>query len=735
MNQLLTKLIKYIPSFSREGSRRERTPSILQMEAVECGAASLAMILGYYGRFIPLEKMRIECGVSRDGTNARNIIMAGKTFGLVGKAFKKEPDDLKELPLPLIIHWNFNHFLVLEGFKKGKFFLNDPAVGPRIVTEEEFDESFTGIALMFQPGDDFEKRKETPSFFLSLSNRLKGSYRSLGYCVLAALAMIIPGMIVPAFTRIFIDDVLVGKMIGRVQPLLWVMIITAVIMGILTWLKEFHLLKLETKLSISSSGKFLWHVLNLPYMFYTQRFPGDIASRVALNDSVANLLSNELAVNLLNIVQVSFFLFIMFQYDVVLSFLAVGIALVNVIVLRSMANKRKNANVKLLQDQGKLIGATMGGLQSMETLKATGRESDFFEMWSGYQAKTINTMQDMGLLTTTMSVIPTFLSTMTNTIVLSVGSLRIMDGHLTIGMFIAFQMLMKYFLTPVTELVDLGVKFQDSEGQMTRLDDVLKYPTDPVIQRYSNEFNPEKIENKLTGYVEFKEVNFGYNPRAKAFINNINLVLEPGKRVAVVGGSGSGKSTIAKLLCGVYEPWEGNIYFDGETIDKIPREVMVNSLSLVDQDIFLFEGNVKENIALWDNSIEEHDVINASKDAAIHDIITARQGGYGNLVEEGGSNFSGGQRQRLEIARALATNPTILVLDEATSALDPTTEKFINNAILSRSCSSLTIAHRLSTIRDCDEIIVMENGQIVQRGTHNEMIDIEGAYRDLVHAG
>ena len=705
------------------------------MEAVECGAASLAMILGYYGRFIPLEKMRIECGVSRDGTNARNIIMAGKTFGLVGKAFKKEPDDLKELPLPLIIHWNFNHFLVLEGFKKGKFFLNDPAVGPRIVTEEEFDESFTGIALMFQPGDDFEKRKETPSFFLSLSNRLKGSYRSLGYCVLAALAMIIPGMIVPAFTRIFIDDVLVGKMIGRVQPLLWVMIITAVIMGILTWLKEFHLLKLETKLSISSSGKFLWHVLNLPYMFYTQRFPGDIASRVALNDSVANLLSNELAVNLLNIVQVSFFLFIMFQYDVVLSFLAVGIALVNVIVLRSMANKRKNANVKLLQDQGKLIGATMGGLQSMETLKATGRESDFFEMWSGYQAKTINTMQDMGLLTTTMSVIPTFLSTMTNTIVLSVGSLRIMDGHLTIGMFIAFQMLMKYFLTPVTELVDLGVKFQDSEGQMTRLDDVLKYPTDPVIQRYSNEFNPEKIENKLTGYVEFKEVNFGYNPRAKAFINNINLVLEPGKRVAVVGGSGSGKSTIAKLLCGVYEPWEGNIYFDGETIDKIPREVMVNSLSLVDQDIFLFEGNVKENIALWDNSIEEHDVINASKDAAIHDIITARQGGYGNLVEEGGSNFSGGQRQRLEIARALATNPTILVLDEATSALDPTTEKFINNAILSRSCSSLTIAHRLSTIRDCDEIIVMENGQIVQRGTHNEMIDIEGAYRDLVHAG
>ena len=735
MNQLLTKLIKYIPSFSREGSRRERTPSILQMEAVECGAASLAMILGYYGRFIPLEKMRIECGVSRDGTNARNIIMAGKTFGLVGKAFKKEPDDLKELPLPLIIHWNFNHFLVLEGFKKGKFFLNDPAVGPRIVTEEEFDESFTGIALMFQPGDDFEKRKETPSFFLSLSNRLKGSYRSLGYCVLAALAMIIPGMIVPAFTRIFIDDVLVGKMIGRVQPLLWVMIITAVIMGILTWLKEFHLLKLETKLSISSSGKFLWHVLNLPYMFYTQRFPGDIASRVALNDSVANLLSNELAVNLLNIVQVSFFLFIMFQYDVVLSFLAVGIALVNVIVLRSMANKRKNANVKLLQDQGKLIGATMGGLQSMETLKATGRESDFFEMWSGYEAKTINTMQDMGLLTTTMSVIPTFLSTMTNTIVLSVGSLRIMDGHLTIGMFIAFQMLMKYFLTPVTELVDLGVKFQDSEGQMTRLDDVLKYPTDPVIQRYSNEFNPEKIENKLTGYVEFKEVNFGYNPRAKAFINNINLVLEPGKRVAVVGGSGSGKSTIAKLLCGVYEPWEGNIYFDGETIDKIPREVMVNSLSLVDQDIFLFEGNVKENIALWDNSIEEHDVINASKDAAIHDIITARQGGYGNLVEEGGSNFSGGQRQRLEIARALATNPTILVLDEATSALDPTTEKFINNAILSRSCSSLTIAHRLSTIRDCDEIIVMENGQIVQRGTHNEMIDIEGAYRDLVHAG
>ena len=735
MNQYFHKIKQHIPFIYGKSSRRKRTPTVLQMEAVECGAASLTMILGHYGRFIPLEKMRIECGVTRDGTNARNILMAGKTFGMIGKAFKKEPEDLKELPLPLIAHWNFNHFLVLEGYRKGKFYLNDPAMGPRIVTEDEFDDSFTGVVLLLEPGDDFEKRKETPSFFLSLSKRLQGSYQALGYCFLAALALIIPGIVVPAFTRIFIDDILVGKMIGRVQPLLWAMILVAIIMGVLTWLKEFHLLKLETKLSVSSSGKFLWHVLNLPYMFYTQRFPGEIASRVSLNDEVSNLLSNQLAINLLNIVQVAFFLFIMFQYDVVLSVLAIGIALINVIVLRTMANKRKNANVKFLQDEGKLMSASMGGLQSMETLKATGRESDFFEMWSGYEAKTINTMQSMGMLTSTMKVIPIFLSTMTNTIVLSVGSFRIMDGYLTIGMFVAFQLLMKYFLEPVTALVDLGVKYQDAEGQMNRIDDVLKYPTDPVIGKFKDDYKLENIGKKLTGNVEFKEVNFGYNPRAKAFIKNVNLILEPGKRVAVVGGSGSGKSTIAKLLCGVYEPWEGNIFFDGKTFEEIPRQVMINSLSLVDQDIFLFEGSVKENIALWDNSIEDHDIINASKDAAIHEIITARQRGYDNGIEEGGSNFSGGQQQRIEIARALATNPSILVLDEATSALDPTTEKLINDAILSRGCSCLTIAHRLSTIRDCDEIIVMEKGEIVQRGTHNEMIDTEGAYRNLVYAG
>ena len=735
INQFIRKLKEYIPFINGQSSRRERTPSVLQMEAVECGAASLAMILGYFGRLIPLEKMRIECGVTRDGTNARNLIMAGKTFGLIGKAFKKEPKDLIDLPLPLIVHWNFNHFLVLEGFRRGKFYLNDPAMGPRIVTADEFDDSFTGVVLLLQPGDGFEKRKETASFFVALSKRLKGSYRALGYCALAALGMIIPGIVVPAFTRIFIDDILVGQMIGRVQPLLWAMILATIIMGTLTWLKEFHLLKLETKLSVSSSGKFLWHVLNLPHMFYSQRFPGEIASRVALNDDVSNLLSNELAINLLNIVQVSFFLFIMFQYDVVLSILAIGIALINVVVLRTMANKRKNANVKLLQDQGKLMGTTMGGLQSIETLKATGREADFFETWSGYQAKTINTTQQMGLLTSSMSVIPTFLSTMTTIVVLSVGSLRIMDGHLTIGMFVAFQMLMKFFLEPITALVDIGVKFQDAEGQMTRLDDVLKYPTDPVIKKFKKEYDFEEMESKLTGNVEFKDVSFGYNPRSKALITNFNLVMEPGKRVAVIGGSGSGKSTIAKLLCGVYEPWDGGIFFDGKPIEDIRRVVMVNSLSLVDQDLFLFEGSIKENISLWDDSMEHYDIINACKDAAIHDIITARQGGYDNKLEEGGGNLSGGQRQRLEIARALATNPSILVLDEATSALDPAPEELIANAILSRGCSSLTIAHRLSTIRNCDEIIVMDKGQVVQRGTHDEMIDVDGTYRDLIYAG
>ena len=728
--------IKNIFSLKKLNSyNRKRTPTVLQMEAVECGAASLAMIMGHYGRFIPLEKMRIECGVNRDGTNARNILMAGKEFGMIGKAFKKELDQLKELPLPLIAHWNFNHFLILEGYKKGKYFLNDPAMGTRTVTEEEFDDSFTGVVLLLQPGDNFEQKKETSGFFSSLAKRLNGSYTSILYCFFTAIAMIIPSLVVPAFTRVFIDDILIGKMFERALPLFWIMLIVVIIMGFLTWIKEFYLLKLETKLSVSSSGKFLWHVLNLPYMFYTQRFAGEIASRVDLNDEVSNLLSNQLTINLMNIVQALFFLFIMFQYDVTLSIIAVGIALINIFVLRFMADKRKNANAKLLLDQGKLVGASMGGLQSIETLKATGRDSEFFEMWAGYEAKTINTMQKMGLLMSSIDIIPKFLSIMTTIVVLSAGSLKIMNGQLTIGMFVAFRMLMDYFLKPVTSLVDLGAQLQDAEGKMNRLDDVLKYPKDSLISRCKDNFDFENSFSKLSGHIKFDNISFGYNPRARAFINDFNLVINPGKKVAIVGGSGSGKSTIAKLLCGIYEPWEGEIIFDGKKCEDISREVMVNSLSLVDQDIFLFEGSVKENIALWDSSIKDEDIVNAAKDASIHDIITSRNNGYSNVIEEGGSNFSGGQKQRIEIARALAINPSILVLDEATSALDPSTEKLINDAILSRGCSCLIIAHRLSTIRDCDEIIVMDKGSIVQRGKHNDMIKKRGLYKDLIHAG
>ena len=728
--------IKNIFSLKKLNSyNRKRTPTVLQMEAVECGAASLAMIMGHYGRFIPLEKMRIECGVNRDGTNARNILLAGKEFGMIGKAFKKELDQLKELPLPLIAHWNFNHFLILEGYKKGKYFLNDPAMGTRTVTEEEFDDSFTGVVLLLQPGDNFEQKKETSGFFSSLAKRLNGSYTSILYCFFTAIAMIIPSLVVPAFTRVFIDDILIGKMFERALPLFWIMLIVVIIMGFLTWIKEFYLLKLETKLSVSSSGKFLWHVLNLPYMFYTQRFAGEIASRVDLNDEVSNLLSNQLTINLMNIVQALFFLFIMFQYDVTLSIIAVGIALINIFVLRFMADKRKNANAKLLLDQGKLVGASMGGLQSIETLKATGRDSEFFEMWAGYEAKTINTMQKMGLLMSSIDIIPKFLSIMTTIVVLSAGSLKIMNGQLTIGMFVAFRMLMDYFLKPVTSLVDLGAQLQDAEGKMNRLDDVLKYPKDSLISRCKDNFDFENSFSKLSGHIKFDNISFGYNPRARAFINDFNLVINPGKKVAIVGGSGSGKSTIAKLLCGIYEPWEGEIIFDGKKCEDISREVMVNSLSLVDQDIFLFEGSVKENIALWDSSIKDEDIVNAAKDASIHDIITSRNNGYSNVIEEGGSNFSGGQKQRIEIARALAINPSILVLDEATSALDPSTEKLINDAILSRGCSCLIIAHRLSTIRDCDEIIVMDKGSIVQRGKHNDMIKKRGLYKDLIHAG
>lgn len=716
-------------------ARPVKTPAVLQMEAVECGAAALSIILGYYGKFVPLEKLRISCGVSRDGLKATNILKAAREYGLEAKGYAKSIEKLMQLQMPAIIFWNFNHFLVIEGFTKNKVYLSDPAQGRYHVSHQEFDDAFTGVVMTFKPGENFEKGNERKGLMSSLASRVKNSKMSITYIVLVSLFLVIPGLIIPSFTKIFIDKYLVNGVSEFIMPLLLIMGGVLVINSILVYLQQYYLLRLETKLALTTSSKFLWHVFHLPIAFFTQRYSGEIGNRVSLNDKVAKLLSGDLANAALNTIVVVFYATLMFSYDILLTVIGITMAALNIVALQFISSARKEGNRRFMNEKGKLLGTTTSGISMIETLKASGRENDFFTTWTGYLAKVMNAQQELGWLTTRLNIIPPLLMSLTTAIVLGTGAMRVMDGQMTLGMLVAFLYLMNSFMEPVNQLVNVGRLLQETEGDMGRIDDVLNYEISSEFEE--KEVNKKTNQNpinlhKLTGHFEMKNITFGYNTTMPALIEDFSLSLKPGSRVALVGGSGSGKSTVARLASGLYEPWKGEIRFDNKLRKDIPRPVITESVAVIDQEVLMFKGSIQENIAFWDSKIPEKHIIQSARDAAIHDVVAARIDAYDSEVLERGLNFSGGQLQRLEIARALALNPTILIMDEATSALDPKSEKIVMDNIKKRGCTCLIVAHRLSTIMDCDEIIIMEFGKIVERGTHQELLNNNGAYAKLI---
>lgn len=712
-------------------STRVKTPTVLQMEAVECGAAALGIILGYYQRILPLAELRRECGVSRDGSKASNVLKAARNYGMQAKGFKKELEALKQLPLPYIVFWHFNHFLVVEGFSKEKVYLNDPATGPRTVSTQEFDEGYTGVVLVMEPGPDFKKGGRKPSLILALRDRLAPAVGVLLYCVLAGFLLVLPGLVVAAFNQVFVDNILIEGRLEWLRPLMLVMVVTAALQGILTWLQHRYLRAMKIKLSIGMASRFLWHILRLPVGFYAQRYAGEISSRVSLNDKVTEILSGRLTTTIINVVMVTFYAVIMLQYDVLLTFIGIFFAAVNILAVQWVSRQRVDANMRLAQEHGKVEGVAISGLQSMETLKASGLESDFFGRWAGYYAKSINAQQELQVTNQTLGVLPSFLSSITTMLLLVVGGVRVIQGHLSIGMLVAFQELMRSFQEPINDLVTFGSTVQELEGDLNRLDDVLRNPIDPQVEQGSL-CTSAPLPTKLQGYVELKNITFGYSRVEAPLIENFSFSIKPGQRVALVGGSGSGKSTIAKVVSGLYEAWEGEVLFDDKPRSQIPRRVLTNSMAMVDQDISLFAGTVRDNLTLWDTTVPDSNLVLACQDAAIHDVVLSLPGGLNAQLMEGAANLSGGQRQRLEIARALVNNPSILVLDEATSALDTETEQIIDQNLRRRGCTCIIVAHRLSTIRDCDEIIVLERGKVVQRGTHEELWQVEGVYSRLI---
>ena len=731
----------------RARTRRVRTPTVLQMEATECGAASLAIILAHHKRIIPLELLREECGVSRDGAKASNVLAAARRFGFEAKGYRYELEDLETVPKPVVIFWKFNHFLVLEGYGKDRVYLNDPAEGPRWVTPEEFNKSYTGITLTFKPTAEFQPGGEQPSLMRTLGKRIAASRDGLVFALLAGVALVVPGMVIPTFTRVFVDKVLLAGMHTWVVPLLLGMGATALLRAALAFFQGSVLRRMGIKISTTTISTFFWHVLRLPMTFFGQRYSGEIANRVTYNLQVSQFLSNRLAGTAIDVLMLAAFLPLMISYDWLLTLTGLGAVAALALATAAVNRQRVDGNRRYLQEQGKATGALMGGLANIESVKATGGESNLFARWAGYQAKYMTARQQVDQVTQAFMVLPPLITDLTNAAVLGLGAWRVIQGGLTVGELVAFQSLMASFLGPVNRLVSLASELQSMEGLMNRLDDVSRYPVDgqvveSLVSRLddvaSQPLDPQVVEPdpdlppmRIKGHLELRNITFGYSRLDAPLLRGFDLSLKPGSRVAVVGPTGCGKSTLLKLLTGLYEPWEGELLLDGAPRRHWPRSALAASVAAVDQDPLLFAGTLRDNLTLWDPTVSETVLVQACRDACIHYEIARRPGGYDSPVEEGGRNFSGGQLQRLEIARALVANPRILVLDEATSALDTLTEQLIDQNLRRRGCACVIVAHRLSTVRDAEEIIVLSRGEVMERGAHAELITQGGVYAGL----
>jgi NHLM bacteriocin system ABC transporter peptidase/ATP-binding protein len=705
-----------------------KTPTVFQMEATECGAASLAMILAYYGKFLPLELLRVDCGVSRDGCNAKNILRGGRKYHLTAKGYKKGLNALIDnFKSPSIIHWEFNHFVVYEGKKGQHHYINDPARGRRRLTLDELDKGYTGIVLEFEPDEKFEKSTEKRSIFSYALEWVRGEELSILFMFLTGLCLVFPGLIIPAFSKIFIDDILLGGNKEWFTGLAIAMISMTVLRSVLSYVQTGFLVKLQTKMALYSTDTFLYKLFKLPIQFFQQRSAGDLEARIGNNEEVANFFAGQLSSTLLNLVTAIFYLSLLLVYSVKLTLIGIAFSVFNIMFLRLTAENISNKKMKMEQDNGKLNGALFSGLRIINSLKASGVESQYVQRIAGYYAKVIENEQNLGAFRQYMSSIPGLTNQLSNLIILLLGSIDVINGNMTIGTLLAFQTLMGNFLAPVNALVAFAERIQDLKVSMMRLNDINNYD-----QTGHKEKEIVISKGKLEGYVTVKDLSFGYSVLEPPIVSNFSFMITPGMQIAFVGPSGSGKSTVSNVVSGLYEPWGGEILFDGVNKDNVNLDVLGDSLSIVSQSINFFSGTVMDNLTMWDENIKEIDVINACKDALIHDVITEKKNGYYHKVIEGGSNFSGGQKQRLEIARALVKNPSILIFDEATSALDSSTEKAIMDNIRRRGCTTIIVAHRLSAIRDSDEIIVLDSGDIVQRGTHEALACEEGHYKELI---
>ena len=711
-------------------SRRVRTPTVLQAETVECGAASLAIVLAHFGKWVPLEELREACGVTRNGSTATAILQAARTYGFEAKGLLYDIPKLLQQTPPFIIFWRFQHFIVVEGFGRDVVYVNDPATGPRTIDRKEFDRNYTGVILRLNPGRGFKPSGHSPRLWPAIVERLGRSRSSIAAFLLLSLLLIVPGLLVAGFARFFVDEVLMRRHTDWLGVLTLAMLVTMAAQGAMTWMMQYLLVRVEHKLSTAGSAQLLWHLLRLPYTFFAQRMPGDLVTRLRSNDEVATAISQDLGLTLARLVAAVFFVTIMLLFDPLLAVVAIALTGASVLVALLSRRRVQDLSMRVEMENAKVFAQTATALRTIDTLKATGSESMAFAGWAGRHAPVVNAEQRLEVRTALVQAIPVVTSGLTAAAVLGIGAMRTTAGDLTVGGVVAMQGLVSAFKPPLENLAGFLTRLEGTRAALARVDDVMNYELDTSFHTPASRRAGGKV--KLDGRIELRSVTFGYSRSQPPFVNGIDLRLEPGSRVALVGGTGSGKTTIAKLVAGLYQPWSGEILLDGVPAGAWPLELRRNSIAWVDQEIVLFGGTVTDNLTLWDATIPDHSITQAARDAEIHETIANRPGGYAAPVDEGSSNFSGGEAQRLELARALALEPSLLVLDEATSALDPELEHRIDGHLRRRGCTTLIVAHRLSTIRDCDEILLLEDGCIVERGTHDALLARADRYRELV---
>ncbi len=709
-------------------------PMIMQMESVECGAASLGMILAYYGKWISLEMLREDCDISRDGSTAANLLKAARNYGLEASAYRFEPEEIRtEGQFPCIIHWNFNHFVVLKGFIGNRAYINDPALGEYYVSAETFDKSFTGVCMLFEPSESFTQTGRKKSILSFMQKRLKNTAPALILAIVISLLTMMVGIINPEIMQRLLDSISQSRNLTPYLKYLAVLIITGLISVVVEWIKSVYLLKMDGKMSILGNTRFMWKLLHLPVGFFSQRLAGDIQQRQSENADISRIMIETLAPILMNTAAMFFYLIMMVTYSVSLAMIGILAVAANLTISILLTRRRISLTRVLMKDEGALFSMTASGIEMMDTIKTSGAESAWFEKWSGTLANVGNGKAAIENLNVYVGALPNLVMQLSNAVIIVIGALLVIKGDFTIGMLTAFQGFFSSFLSPVNSLIQTGQTMQELSRKTERIDDIMEYSDDPnAVMEGSEEYNGDPVEEKLKGRIEVKNITFGYSKLKPAMLNNISFTIEAGKSLALVGASGCGKSTIGKLISGLINPWSGEILFDGKARSEIPRSMMTASLSVIDQNVIMFTGTISDNIKMWDRSIESYDVTLAARDAGVHNMIMHRPGGYNALISPGGSNISGGQKQGIEIARALAQDPSIVILDEATSALDTKTEDSVMKAIASRGITRIIIAHRLSTIRDCDEILVLDNGVIAERGTHDELIARNGIYKKLV---